>query len=58
MKKCKHKKVYATFVYTVSPPIHPWICEKCGERGQDQYFITQSPTYDEIAKRFEEAKDE
>jgi hypothetical protein len=36
MSKCEHDKVYGHEVYTTSPPLQPWICQTCGERGKDK----------------------
>jgi hypothetical protein len=38
MENCNHKKVYAEYILTSSPPQYPWVCSECGEHGVDREF--------------------
>lgn len=51
-----HVKVYANYTFTTDPPISPWICAKCGYKGQDRAVLDQGPTYDEIVRKFEKGR--
>lgn len=54
-KACKHDKVYANWCYTVSPPIYPWICSKCGEEGQDQVKTKATNNYEMLKRKFKKS---
>jgi hypothetical protein len=54
MEECKHEKVYANFTYASNPPITPWICKKCGQKGMEtSAYISYEETYEQIARKFQ-----
>jgi len=53
-KNCKHEnKVYANYVLCSYPPQYPWICTDCGYKGCDQSELGNTPSYEDIEKKFE-----
>ena len=53
-EKCEHKtKVYANYVLCSNPPQQPWICADCGHKGCDQSELGNTPSYEDIVKKFE-----
>lgn len=35
MYKCNHEKIYEKTILLSDPPLHPWTCMLCGEKGRD-----------------------
>lgn len=60
MGECIHIKVYANYILAVSPPLFPWICQKCGTKGTDSGWKGYNPaiTYDELERKFREERGE
>lgn len=55
---CKHKKVFAPFVLSSSPPQYLWICSECGEEGIDmsKSIGKNSNEYEELKRIKKEQK--
>jgi hypothetical protein len=56
-KECnEHKKVYSYSALLSNPPQSKWICELCGEKGIDNFFVNTYPkyifSYDKLCKKF------
>ncbi len=49
---CNHNKVYANVILTSYPPQRPWICSICGAEGKDCGELGNSPSYDDLIKKF------
>jgi hypothetical protein len=52
---CRHVKVYADFTYTTNPPVSPWICSKCGLKGEDRGLVFPKSSYQELVEKFRNA---
>lgn len=57
MTECIHIKVYANYILTSYPPVSPWICAKCGHKGQDRGSFSRGPSYDDLVRKFEKKEE-
>lgn len=57
LKQCAtrgHDKCYATIVKASLPPIRPWVCRRCGVRGEERMSSHDYHEYDRLTKQQED----
>ena len=52
LKDCEHEKVYSNTILYSMPSLHPWICRKCGKKGQDRSEMALIDEYETIKEKF------
>jgi hypothetical protein len=53
---CDHERIYENAIALEFPPMHRWICRKCGQEGVEKVFSHDDMEYRKVKRQWFEKR--